>query len=72
MRMLKARQGESLTARSDAARDAELALMVLTHSLMVVIRMIREGFYRAFQAPLSSPFSVPSRARLTPEPLANN
>ena len=47
MRMLKARQGESLTARSDKARNAELGLMVLTHNLMVVLRLLREGFYRA-------------------------
>lgn len=47
MRMIKARQGESLTARSDNTRDLELALMVLTHNLMVVLRLIREGFYRA-------------------------
>lgn len=40
MRMIKARQGESLSARSDIARDLELALMVLTHNLMVVLRLI--------------------------------
>lgn len=40
MRMIKARQGESLTVRSDRTRDAELGLMVLTHNLMVVLRLI--------------------------------
>jgi len=47
MRMIKARQGESLTASSDDARDAELGLLVLAHNLMVVLRLIREDFYRA-------------------------
>lgn len=51
MRMIKARQGESLTARSDRARNHELGLMVLTHNLMVVLRLIREGFYRAGLTP---------------------
>lgn len=45
MHMLKARQGESLTARSDRARNHELGLMVLVHNLMVVL--LGEGFYRA-------------------------
>ena len=47
MRMIKARQGESLTARSEDTRRVELALMVLTHNLMVVWAHISEGFYRA-------------------------
>jgi hypothetical protein len=47
MRMIKARQGEALTARSDKTRNHEMSLMVLTHNLMVVLRLIREGFYRA-------------------------
>ena len=52
MRMIKARQGEALTARSDQARNDEMSLMVLTHNLMVVLRLIREGFYRAYTTPL--------------------
>lgn len=39
MHMLKSRQGESLTARSDRARNDELALMVLVHNLMIVLLM---------------------------------
>jgi hypothetical protein len=51
MRMIKARQGEALTARSDKTRNHEMSLMVLTHNLMVVLRLIREGFYRALPNP---------------------
>jgi len=47
MRMIKSRQGESLTARSDTARDAELGLMVLTHNLMVVLRAQCRGFLQS-------------------------
>ncbi|MEM9347163.1 MAG: hypothetical protein AAGB26_11160, partial [Planctomycetota bacterium] len=49
-RMIKARQGEALTARSDQARNNELSLMVLAHNLMIVLRRIREDFYRAASA----------------------
>jgi len=35
MFMLKARQGESLTARSKAARNDEMNLMALTHNIMI-------------------------------------
>lgn len=36
MRMIKARQGESLTARSNKTRNKELGLMAITHNLMIV------------------------------------
>ena len=38
MFMLKARQGAALTARSHAARNAEMGLMAITHNLMIVLR----------------------------------
>ena len=61
MRMIKARQGESLTARSNQARNHEMSLMVLTHNLMVVLRLIGEGFYRAFLTPFPVPPPRPPR-----------
>jgi hypothetical protein len=60
MRMLKARQGESLTARCNEARNAELGLMVLTYNLMVVLRLIPEGFYRAGPSPFRYLLLFPS------------
>ncbi len=49
MFMLKARQGESLTARSYHARRREMGLMGLTYNLMVVA--LAEPFYRAGLTP---------------------
>ena len=37
MRMIKAGQGESLTARSDATRRDELGLMAVTHNVMILL-----------------------------------
>lgn len=45
MFMLKARQGESLTARTYHARRREMGLMGLSHNLMIVA--LAELFYRA-------------------------
>ncbi|MEM9111309.1 MAG: transposase [Planctomycetota bacterium] len=47
MRMIKARQGEALTARSNQTRNTELSLMVLTHNLMVVLRRYWRGFLQS-------------------------
>ena len=49
MRMIKARQGKALTARSAKARNHEVSLIVLTHNWMVVLRRIEVGFYRTGQ-----------------------
>jgi len=45
----KSRQGEALTARSDATRTDEMGLMAATHNLMILA--IPELFYRAFPTP---------------------
>lgn len=37
MYMLKSRQGEALTARSESARGKEMSLMAITHNVMVVL-----------------------------------
>ena len=49
MFMLKSRQGESLTARSDQARRQEMGVMAITHNVMIVLGA--EGFYRAYPTP---------------------
>ncbi len=53
MFMLKSRQGESLTARSDQARRQEMGLMAITHNVMIVLGA--EGFYRAYPTPFHAP-----------------
>ncbi|MEM9109966.1 MAG: hypothetical protein AAGC72_08070, partial [Planctomycetota bacterium] len=56
-RMIKARQGEALTARSNQTRNTELSLMVLTHNLMVVLRRYWRGFLQSTPDPFSSPIN---------------
>ncbi len=51
MRMIKARQGESLAARSDATRRDELGLMAVTHNVMILLWTKFELFYRASPTP---------------------
>lgn len=62
MRMLKARLGEALTARSDKARNAELQLMVLAHNLMVVLCLWTRGFLQSIPDTFSRPgfFNAPA------------
>lgn len=54
MHMLKARQGESLTARSDQARSREMSLMVQTHNLMVVLCLGGRGFLQSIFCPVTT------------------
>ena len=54
MHMLKSRLGESLTARSDAARNREMGLMVLTHNLMVVLCLLVKRFLQSRISTLKS------------------
>lgn len=49
MHMLKSRQGAELTARSNATRHREMAIMAVTHNLMIV--WIWKRFYRTGQTP---------------------
>jgi len=55
MYMLKSRQGEALSARSDSARNDEMGLMAAAHNLMIVA--IIKVFYRATPTPFSLPCS---------------
>ena len=61
MRMIKARQGESLTARSDAARRDELGLMAVTHNVVILLYALKyELFYRAHQGAFDMSLSFQS------------
>jgi hypothetical protein len=53
MRMIKARQGESLTARSDAARRDELGLLAVTHNVMIILRSHVRAFLQSRAGPIS-------------------
>src|SRR5690606_9008614 len=59
MFMLKAHQGDCLTARRPTTQRHELNLMALTHNLLIILRdSMVELFYRAFLTHLP-PFSAP-------------
>jgi len=63
MFMLKSRQGEALSARSDSARNDEMGLMAAVHNLMIVAMV--ELFCRARMSPFSTvPASGSARLRL--------
>ncbi|MGB0768269.1 MAG: transposase, partial [Phycisphaeraceae bacterium] len=55
MRMIKAGQGEALTARSDKTRSLELKLMVLAQNLMVVLYLYHRGFLQSTPDPFFLP-----------------
>jgi len=60
MRMIKARQGESLTARSDGARRDELGLMTVTHNVMILIRTQIRAFLQSTPDPFSDLNRLPT------------
>jgi Transposase DDE domain len=53
MRMIKARQGESMTARSDATRRDELGLMAVTHNVMIILCAWARAFLQSMFIPVT-------------------
>ena len=49
MSMIKRRLGAAVAGRSKASRSRDVMLKVITHSLMLIIRVLAEVFYGAGQ-----------------------
>jgi len=54
MFMLKQHQGDSISSRTDDTRNREMALMAITHNILIVLP--KELFYKAFLTPFLPPF----------------